>query len=307
VVLHGASLSEDAYGHGDALTGADMDRLVAELKAVGADATRSQHPLAPALLDRLDAAGIMVWQGVGPVDSPGAFREGTPARLRESRRRTRTSVAQLQLHPSIVVWSLANEVAGGGHSGGQAQFIDAEARELHRRDPGRLVGVDVWGSHPPSSDSGLQLYRHLDVIGLTNYAGWYSETGLSGPPLAAAVATATSAFERSFPDKLLMVTEFGAEGDARAPAGTPGSDGFQAQLLATHIATYAADPQLAGMLLWTLRDFEVTPAFRGGSIRALLPSLVLTPGRNEKGLFTYRGAAKPAVATVRRLFARLGR
>ncbi|MDX6641329.1 MAG: beta-galactosidase, partial [Solirubrobacteraceae bacterium] len=304
VTLRGASLTEDAYGHGDALSSADMDRLVAELRAIGANATRSQHPLAPALLDRLDAAGIMVWQGVGPVDSPGAFREGTPARLRESRTRTRTSVRQLQLHPSIVAWSLANEVAGGGHRGGQAQFIDAEARELHRTDPGRLVGVDVWGSHPPRSDHGLLLYRDVDVVGLTNYAGWYSATGATGAVLSAAIRDAVVRFERAFPDKLVMVTEFGAEADPRVGGNAPGGYAYQSALLAAHIADYEADPRLAGMLLWTLRDFEVTPSFRGGSIRRLLPGLVLPPGLNEKGLFTYRGAPKPAVGVVRDFYGR---
>ena len=69
--LRGASLQEDAPGRGDALTDADADAIVARLKAIGANATRSQHPLSDALLERLDAAGILVWQGVGPVDAPG--------------------------------------------------------------------------------------------------------------------------------------------------------------------------------------------------------------------------------------------
>ena len=55
--LHGASIQEDAKGHGDALTPGDQATLVAELQAIGANAVRSQHPLDPALLERLDAAG----------------------------------------------------------------------------------------------------------------------------------------------------------------------------------------------------------------------------------------------------------
>ena len=78
--LRGASLQEDAPGRGDALPRADMDAIVARLKAIGANATRSQHPLSEALLERLDAAGILVWQGVGPVDAPGAGRRARPYR-----------------------------------------------------------------------------------------------------------------------------------------------------------------------------------------------------------------------------------
>src|SRR5919107_345461 len=54
LVLHGASLQEDAPGRGDALQPADMDAVVARLRAIGANATRSQHSLNPALLERLD-------------------------------------------------------------------------------------------------------------------------------------------------------------------------------------------------------------------------------------------------------------
>ena len=78
LVLRGASIQEDAPGRGDALTDADVDAIVARLQAIGANATRSQHPLSPALLERLDAAGILVWQGVGPVDAPGAWTSRRP-------------------------------------------------------------------------------------------------------------------------------------------------------------------------------------------------------------------------------------
>jgi hypothetical protein len=305
VRLRGACVPEDAYGRGDALRARDMDRLVEHLKAIGANATRSQHPLSPALLDRLDEAGIMVWQGVGPIDAPGAFREDTPARQRLARERTLTSYRELQLHPSIIAWSLANEVAFAGHPGGQAAYIDRMARELHRRDPGRMVGVDVWGAHPPDSDRGLLLYRHLDVVGLTNYIGWYENVHLRGARLVRAVRAKVRSFARAFPDKVVMVTEFGAEGNAANPAGAPGGYAFQQRLLADHIRAYAREPELAGMLIWSLRDFEVTPHFLGGSIRHQVPDIRIRRGLNSKGLFSYAGRPKPAVAVVRRLYRRL--
>ena len=71
--LHGATIQEDVPGHGDALTPADQDGIVADLKAIGANAVRAQHPLDPALLERLDAAGLLVWQGVGPVEGAGMW------------------------------------------------------------------------------------------------------------------------------------------------------------------------------------------------------------------------------------------
>ncbi|HEX5923556.1 MAG TPA: glycoside hydrolase family 2 TIM barrel-domain containing protein, partial [Baekduia sp.] len=171
--LHGASINEDAEGHGDALTSADMDAIVRELKAVGANATRAQHALSAPLLERLDRAGIMVWQGVGPVDAPGAWTSHTPALAHAARERVRVSVRQEQLHPSVIAWNLVNEIAGNGHDASQVAYVRDMARELHRRDPGRLVAVDLWGSHPPTGVGGVGvIYRDVDAVALTNYVGW---------------------------------------------------------------------------------------------------------------------------------------
>jgi hypothetical protein len=56
------------------------------------------------------------------------------------------------------------------------------------------------------------------------------------------------------------------------------------------------------MLAWALQDFALRPNFLGGSVRAHAPGLLLRRGINAKGLFTYGGRPKPAVATVKRLF-----
>ena len=61
VQLRGASMHEDMIGRGAALTGADLDTMVRELKELGANITRSHYVLSEALLRRLDRAGIMVW------------------------------------------------------------------------------------------------------------------------------------------------------------------------------------------------------------------------------------------------------
>jgi hypothetical protein len=298
LALHGASLHEDAYGHGDALTAADMDELVADLKAIGANMTRSHHPLSPALLERLDAAGIMVWQEIGNNDAPGGWALKTAALRRAGRARIRRSYFQLQLHPSIIVWSLANEVAGRGHRGGQARYVDAVARELHARDPGRMVGVDIWGIHVPDSDRGLLIYRHLDVVGLTNYDGWYNDNRARGARLRGILRGSVDAFARSFPDKVLMVTEFGAEANDHNAARSAGGYAFQARLLREHVGVYASDPRVAGMLIWILRDFAVPPSFAGGSIRREVPDIRLLRGIAQKGLYSYHGTPKPAMEVV---------
>jgi hypothetical protein len=302
--LHGASLHEDAERRGDALTGADMDGLVRDLKAIGANATRAQHALSPPLLERLDRAGMLVWQGVGPVDAPGAWTSNTAELGHMARERVRATVRQERLHPSVIAWNLVNEVAGNGHDATEVAYVRDMARELHRRDPGRLVALDIWGSHPPEVPGAI--YRDVDAVALTNYIGWYEGADESKAHIASRLHDTAVGFAKLFAGKVLIVSEFGAEANPENASATPGGYAYQSWLLRRHIATYRALPQLSGMLVWNLRDFAVSPDFAGGSITKVVPGIHVERGLNTKGIFDYAGRPKPAAAAVRRAYAPLG-
>lgn len=303
LILHGASLQEDVRGHGDALTPADQQGIVDDLRRLGANATRAQHALDPALLERLDAAGILVWQGVGPVDPAGDWTAKTPALMALAERRVRTSVAEAQAHPSVIAWNLANEIGGNGHRGGQLQYVNAMASYLHAQDPGRLVAVDVWGEHPPTRAGAL--YENVDAVGETDYSGWYNGALDRPSEIQATINRRLAAMHRVFAGKVQIISEFGAEANAANPSKRPGGYAFQARLLAQHVHSYVKDPLLSGMLVWDLRDFAVAPTFAGGSIKRVVPSIRLVKGINQKGLLDYRRRPKPAASAVRNLFAAL--
>lgn len=298
--LHGASIQEDAKGHGDALTPGDQATLVAELQAIGANAVRSQHPLDAALLERLDAAGILVWQGIGPVEGASNWYSSTPSLLHEAEQQARTAALAEQLHPSIIAWNLVDEVARNGHDAAEVSYVQTLTRWLHEHDPTRMVAVDVWGDHPPVHAGAL--YRGVDAVAETDYTGWYDSPQDSAARQEASMRARLRAQERTFAGKVLLISEFGAESNTLNRPGTPGSYSFQSSLLARHIHVYAADPKLSGMLVWDLRDYPLVPQFYGGSIVFKLPSLKLIEGINQKGLFTYGESAKPAAGVVARLF-----
>jgi hypothetical protein len=298
--LHGATIQEDARGHGDALTPSDEATIVSELKATGANAARAQHPLDPALLERLDAAGILVWQGVGPVEGAGNWYSNSPSQLAAAERQARTAVLAAELHPSIFAWNLVDEVAGNGRDGAEVSYVRNLSRWLRANDPTRMVAVDVWGDHPPQNAGAL--YAGADAIAETDYSGWYDYPRDTPAQLESAMRSRLSAMERTFAGKVLVVSEFGAESNTLNPSGAPGSYSFQARLLGEHIAVYQADQKLSAMFVWVLRDYPLTPTFEGGSIHGVLPGVRLIEGLNQKGLFTYGGQAKPAVGAVARLF-----
>ncbi|HEX8159737.1 MAG TPA: glycoside hydrolase family 2 TIM barrel-domain containing protein [Solirubrobacteraceae bacterium] len=299
--MRGASIHEDVLGRGDALLPTDQDLLVKQLEAIDANATRAQHPLDVGLLERLDAAGVMIWQGIGPTDAPGAWTSRGPQRVQVAKERVRTTFRQDALHPSVIAWNLANEVAGNGHPEGQIPYVDSMAAELGRVDPGRPVALDIWGAHPPHETS--EIYKNIDMIGWTNYIGWYESTNASAEQIRGEIRTRLSAIRKVFPDKVIVVTEFGAEANGRNVTTSPGGYAFQSHLLDLHLSTYASIPNLAGALVWNLRDFAVAPSFYGGSIIRQVPNIKLVRGVNQKGLFDLAFKAKPAVRVVSGRFA----
>ena len=300
LTLRGAGLPPDVQGRGDAFTAADEAEIVRELQAAGANAARSQLPLSESLLARLDAAGILVWQHVGPFEPAGAWRSDTPALLELAVGRAVRTAEAAQAHPSVLAWTLTNEAAGQGRPE-QVAYVRDAARALRELDPGRPVAADLWGKALPREEG--PLFAPLDAIGVTDYAGWYEDIDVSGAVRAAIVRERLARVRALFPDKPLVVTEFGAAGTERIADAAFGGVDFQAGLLADRVRTLASAPGVSGMLVWSLRDFALRPDFRGGSVLDLRPGLDLAPGLNEKGLFDYDGEAKPALAAVRRAFA----
>ena len=100
-----------------------------------------------------------------------------------------------------------------------------------------------------------------------------------------------------------MVTEFGAAANSLNRPAAIGGTRYQAEVLEEHVRAYRELPDLSGMLVWSLRDYALTPSFTGGSFTRVASGVRLTTGLNEKGLFDYAGRAKPAAAVVRRAFA----
>ena len=298
LALRGAGVPPDARNHGDALTARDEQKIIDGLRAIGANATRSQMPLSQSMLDRLDAAGIFVWQEIGPWEPAGRWRANTPAARAAARARALRAAEEGQAHPSILAWTLTNEAPGNGHPG-QQQYVASTARLLHRFDPGRPVAADLWGSR--LANMAGPLTQELDAIGITDYIGWYE--GPASPQGQAALASRRIAQLRAiFPDKPLVVTELGAAGSPRTPGDAIGGLRYQARLLERRIRDLRAEPGVSGVIVWNLRDYALRPDFVGGSIVAKLPGLKLAPGLNEKGLYDFAGRPKPALRAVRRAF-----
>jgi len=299
LVLRGAALPPDARGRGDALHAKDEKRIVDGLRAVGANATRSQLPLSESMLARLDAAGVLVWQETGPWEPGGRWRFDTDAEIVAARDRAVRVAEAGQANPSILAWTLTNEVAGNGPPA-QQEYVRRTARALRELDGTRPVAADLWGRVLPNASGGM--FVALDAIGVTDYIGWYEGLELDAAGQAAKAAERIARLRSLFPGKPIVVTELGAAGTSRVAGDGFGGLRFQAALLARRLRGLRDVPGLSGAIIWNLRDYALRPDFRGGSVLELRPQLRLTPGLNEKGLYDFAGRTKPALAAVRRVF-----
>jgi beta-glucuronidase len=276
-------------GSGAALTPADMDRIVADLKELGANVTRSHYLLNDGLLKRLDRAGIMVWNQA-PIWQRD--RKANVLRERVQRQRAwstvRRTVVAARSHPSVITHSVANELWSRPDERPNVTRLYLErAQEIARvEDPTLPISVDINGRpHHPEQFT----YHEFDMLGINQYFGWYRWVeNFDDLPLY------LQEMRDLYPELALVMTEFGAEARperADDPITEKGSYAFQTFHLARTLDVADAAP-ISGAIYWTLREFEIFPGWSGGAGQR--PPQFRPNTRHQKGLLTYEGEKKPA-------------
>jgi beta-galactosidase/beta-glucuronidase len=289
IELAGASIHEDMPGSGAALRRADNARIVADLKELGANVTRSHYVLNEDLLSRLDRAGIMVWNQA-PIWQRD--RGANVLRIDSQRRRAwetvRRTVIAARSHPSVITHSVANELWSrpDERPGVTRRYLEVAQREARELDPTLPISVDINGRpHHPEQFT----YHDFDMLGINQYFGWYRwVSNFDDLPLY------LQEMRDLYPQLALVMTEFGAEARpelADAPETQKGSYAFQSfHFQRTMDVADAAS--LSGAIYWTVREFEIFPGWRGGAGRR--PPQFEPNTRHQKGLLTYEGEKKPA-------------
>lgn len=287
--LFGASIHEDHPRRGAALRPRDRRRDMRLVSDLGAAIIRSHYPLHPHYLELADRMGVMVWDQV-PVYSQGYRGFNPPGVTEKALSYVRGMVERDWNHPSVLAWSIANELSAQ-MTVDQEDFITRAAALIDRLDPTRLRTIDIfgWPQNPPAD-----VYHELDAIGINNYFGWYP-----GPNFQSEDRTRLGPYldqmREYYPELALFVTEFGAEANHSGPADRKGTYQFQRGLVTDHVETYISKRYLNGAIAWILRDFRVRPDWEGGNPTP-------QPPWNQKGLTDTRGRKKPVFAPTAKLY-----
>jgi len=167
--LHGVCLHQDFADNGWAVTPAQERDDLQIIREMGADSLRLVHyPHSQSALDLYDRAGMIVW-----AELPQFGRAGQgPAYKENIRQQLIEMVRQNYNHPSIVMWSLFNEL-DSKNAAVSAPVVQDLNKLAHFEDPTRYT---VGASH------GDMLYNEHDTVALpdliasNDYPGWYFGT-----------------------------------------------------------------------------------------------------------------------------------
>jgi beta-galactosidase/beta-glucuronidase len=297
IELRGASIQEDVRGRGPALTEADMDRIVADLEAVNANVTRAHYLLNDGLLDRLDAAGILVWTQAPIYHRDVLLR--TPRQRANALSTLRSTVLAARNHPSTLVYSTANELNAMPSElpPTQRYLLDA-ARLVRETDPTVPVAVDVLAYPSLPFDP---TYRAYDALGINSYFGWYPGKPERPTGDVEDMGPYLQRWKDRYRDQALVLTEFGAEATKDGPAHEKQTYAFQAEYLEGMLDAVRRSPA-DGAIYWTLHEFAVKPFWDGLTNAEPRPGVAVDAIHN-KALISYAGKRKPAWVVAARDFA----
>jgi beta-glucuronidase len=293
--LRGASIHEDDIRTGAALTPSQRKGLVDRLKQVGATVSRSQYPLHPDFMEAFDRAGILFWSQAPVYQIPPQNTSKASVRRNAVRVNQDTVLAE-ENHPSVFVWSVANELPQEGNPA-QSRFINEAASAVRRLDPTRLIGLDRQSQLGQPDPIGA-VTKSIDVLGVNDYFGWYNASLI---PNRASTNADLGPFldhlHQVYPGKAMLLTEFGAESNRAGAATDKGTFEFQTAWLNDHLAQLSSRPFVSGAIAWLLKDFRVHPTWIGGNPQP-------NPPWNNKGLIDETGALKPAFFSMQGLWRR---
>jgi beta-galactosidase len=164
VQLYGVNLHHDHGPLGAAFYRRAMERQLEIMREMGANAIRTSHNApAPELLELCDRMGFVVWdECFDKWDDKAGRVDGWPSLEEHGERHLRSLVMRDRNHPSVVVWSIANEIGGvGGRDGLTKDRVKLMRDIIRKYDDTRPVGL---GHHVPEVARG-DTFEPLDLIG----------------------------------------------------------------------------------------------------------------------------------------------
>ncbi|WP_162012063.1 beta-glucuronidase [Streptococcus sp. S784/96/1] len=296
VYFKGFGKHEDTFINGRGLNEAANLMDLNLLKEMGANSFRTSHyPYSEEMMRLADRMGVLV---IDEVPAVGLFQGfavtlGVDTGGRSTFENMKTKEAHEQVidellardknHACVVMWVVANEPAS--HEEGAREYFEPLINQFREKDlqnrPVTIVNIGTAGLNDLTTDL-------IDVICINRYYGWYenhsdltrAEIGLRKELLE---------WQHKFPNKPLMVTEYGADTFAgfHSMWDIPYTETYQCDYYAMNHKVFDEIENFVGEHVWNFADFETNVA-------------IIRIKGNHKGLFTRNREPKAVVREIQK-------
>lgn len=272
--LRGISIHEESpLSDGRAWNEDDARTLLRWAKELGCNFVRLAHyPHNETMVKMADEMGLLVWSEI-PVYWTVQFE--SDAVYAKAEQQLEEMIVRDRNRASIILWSVANETPS--HKARLA-FLSKLAKKARQLDPSRLItaAMDTQSKSKTGVLIDDPLVKHMDVIGVNTYCGWYG-----GTPESCKDLTWQSEY-----NKPIIVSEFGA-GALQGMHGEENerwTEEYQAAVYKHNLTMLDNMTALRGVTPWILKDFR--------SPRR--PLADIQDFWNRKGLLSEQGIRKKA-------------
>jgi len=255
----------------------------AMMQWMGANSYRTTHyPYSEQQMDIADELGFLV---IDETPAVGLFfdEDGLETRNEVCKQMIRELIDRDKNHPSVVMWSVANEP----HSTGKANAVDSfreQAKLVRELDPTRLVTLVSYVA------DGEDSFEFMDVVCINRYNGWYVQSGR----IDAGVALLSDELDRIYDKfkKPMILSEFGTDTIPGHHAQPPEmfSEEYQVAFVEAYINLLKSKPYVVGEHVWNLTDFKTSQ------------DVVRVNGYNYKGVLTRDRRPKMVAHRLRELW-----
>jgi beta-galactosidase len=257
------------------------------MKSVGVNIVRVHYPQSPELLALYDELGFLMmeevtlnwwgqgWSGTGEeVQREDILTNAIPFLERMIRRDKN--------HPCVVIWSMCNESKTENEVGIRVmRKLIQRAKDLDRT---RLVTFVINAGET----QGHRAFGEADLVAFNVYLGGYK--GKAAQHTAEVKELIGPAAEEHirrqltyWPDKPMIVAEFGTPGVPGVHGDVPYTEEYQAALIEEVGRAIQRCPELAGGILWSWADYYHRPNYI--KYAAFGPYGVVTVDRRPKAAF----------------------
>ncbi|WP_028986218.1 beta-glucuronidase [Thermicanus aegyptius] len=258
------------------------------LKWIGANSFRTSHyPYSEEILQMADREGIVVIAespavGFNFWNDKEVFTDEHvhPEALAHHLNVMEEMIKRDKNHPSIVMWSVANEATT--HEDGAFSYFKAVADKTRSLDPTRPITI-VQNTNPDD----CKVAQLFDVICVNRYPSWYTDSGHL-EVIERQLEIELTKWHTRF-NQPVMMTEYGADTIAGFHSDPPVmfSEEYQCALLEHHHRVFDRLDFIIGEHVWNFADF----ATKQGVTRV---------GGNKKGVFTRQRQPKAAAHLLRK-------